>query len=127
MVTSGTGHDRCPSHLPGPIRRPNPTFRDDRKISKTVFGFKRGRKNSSKRAREMRIIEIGGTAKNLVRLRGTVYQLITASPWSMPAASVRLHGRGLKNFTRAVLREADSTPSSFFARGPVPDPDFGHR
>jgi hypothetical protein len=46
MGTSGTGHDRCPSHL---VRahsgaRTPPTGGDE-KISKIDFGFKGGSKN----------------------------------------------------------------------------------
>jgi hypothetical protein len=40
MVTSGTGHDRCPSQ-PGPDQAPGRHQRGgDKKISKAVFGFK---------------------------------------------------------------------------------------
>jgi hypothetical protein len=39
MVTGGTGHDRCPSQVPGPIRRPDHCG-GDWKIIKTGFGFK---------------------------------------------------------------------------------------
>jgi hypothetical protein len=42
MVNSGTGHDRCPSGFPGPIRRPAATCGGDLEITKTVFGFKGG-------------------------------------------------------------------------------------
>jgi hypothetical protein len=44
MVTSGTGHDRCPSLCPGPLGRPDATVGGDKKISKVAFGFKRGQK-----------------------------------------------------------------------------------
>src|SRR5690349_16419265 len=42
MDTSGTGHDRCPSPCPGPSGARTPPFGGDKKISKVVFGFKRG-------------------------------------------------------------------------------------
>ena len=45
MVTSGTGHDRCPSPGPGPLGARTPPSGGDKKISKTAFGFKRGQKN----------------------------------------------------------------------------------
>jgi len=48
MVTSGTGHDRCPSPGPGPTGARAPPFDGDRKISKTVFGFKRAEEFSLK-------------------------------------------------------------------------------
>jgi len=41
MVTSGTGHDRCPSLCPGPTGARTPPEGSDEKISKTIFGFKR--------------------------------------------------------------------------------------
>jgi hypothetical protein len=45
MDTSGTGHDRCPSPGPGPWGARTPPSGGVKKISKVVFGFKRGAKN----------------------------------------------------------------------------------
>jgi len=45
LVTSGTGHDRCPSPGPGPWGARTPPSRGIKKISKVVFGFKRVFKN----------------------------------------------------------------------------------
>jgi hypothetical protein len=42
MVNSGTGHDRCPSGFPGPIRRPSATLRWRLKNYKTRFWFQGG-------------------------------------------------------------------------------------
>jgi len=44
MDTSGTGHDRCPSPGPGPCGARTPPSGGVKKISKVVFGFKRGAK-----------------------------------------------------------------------------------
>jgi len=44
MVTSGTGHDRCPSPCPGPTGARTLPEGSDGKISKIIFGFKRGHK-----------------------------------------------------------------------------------
>jgi hypothetical protein len=40
MVNSGTGHDRCPSVLPGPSGAREPPCGGDLEITKAVFGFK---------------------------------------------------------------------------------------
>ena len=40
LVTSGTGHDRCPSPSPGPSGTQTPPYGGDKKIRKTGFGFK---------------------------------------------------------------------------------------
>jgi len=46
MVTSGTGHDRCPSlDFPGPFGAGTPSCGGDWEIRKTGFGFKGGSKN----------------------------------------------------------------------------------
>jgi hypothetical protein len=42
MDTSGTGHDRCPSEVPDPLKASSTPPRGGiGKIKKTVFGFKR--------------------------------------------------------------------------------------
>ena len=42
MVNSGTGHDRCPSVFPGPIRRPGATLRWRLRNYKNRFWFQEG-------------------------------------------------------------------------------------
>jgi hypothetical protein len=42
MVNSGTGHDRCPSGFPEPIRRPGATLRWRLRNYKTRFWFQGG-------------------------------------------------------------------------------------
>lgn len=42
MVTSGTGHCRCPSQLPGPRRRPDATLRWRQKNCQSRFRFQGG-------------------------------------------------------------------------------------
>ena len=42
MVNSGTGHDRCPSVFPGPIRRPGATLRWRLRNYKSRFWFQEG-------------------------------------------------------------------------------------
>jgi hypothetical protein len=45
MVTSGTGHDRCPSlDFPSPSGARKPPYGGAWKIRKTEFGFKGARK-----------------------------------------------------------------------------------
>jgi hypothetical protein len=45
MGTSGTGHDRCPSQVPEPIRRPGAISRWRHKNKKTSFWFQEAVKN----------------------------------------------------------------------------------
>jgi hypothetical protein len=42
MVNSGTGHDRCPSVFPGPIRRPGATAKWRLRNYKNCFWFQEG-------------------------------------------------------------------------------------
>jgi hypothetical protein len=42
MVNSGTGHDRCPSVIPEPIRRPGATLRWRLRNYKNRFWFQEG-------------------------------------------------------------------------------------
>ena len=45
MVNSGTGHDRCPSGFPEPIRRPRATLRWRLRNYKNRFWFQEGALN----------------------------------------------------------------------------------
>ena len=42
MVNSGTGHDRCPSQVPGPSGAREPPCGGDLEIKKTEFWFQEG-------------------------------------------------------------------------------------
>jgi hypothetical protein len=44
MVNSGTGHDRCPSVFPGPMRRPGATAKWRLRNYKNCFWFQEGAK-----------------------------------------------------------------------------------
>src|SRR3954470_23435449 len=57
MVTSGTGHDRCPSLVPGPVRRPGATLRWRLKNKKSSFWFQGPTKNFRK---EVVFVQVAG-------------------------------------------------------------------
>jgi hypothetical protein len=110
MVTGGTGHDRCPSQLRAHSAPGHHLTGGDKKISKTRFGFKRGKKNFVGRSSKQALCDRHGPAE----ARAAVMKQ-AALVWRLKLALQPAHDRiGLQR-VRAVTIETLPCASSLAA------------